>query len=122
MKVTEERLDICGWPTDVLSIEHDADIGNESPKPTALILFVPGNPGVVHWYIDFLSKILQTLGHGYAVRGISYAGHGVGDEIVGSDKDHDCDIPESSDNVDLNNRVNKMKTAWTMDGQGEIKR
>ena len=121
MYVTEERLEISGWPTDVISIEHDARSTNRSQKPNTLILFIPGNPGVIHWYIDFLSKILQTLGHGYAVKGVSYAGHGVGDEIVGSDEDHNC-YSEHSGSVDLNGRFDKMKTAWTMDGQGEIER
>jgi hypothetical protein len=103
--VTEDRISICGWPTDVLSIDHI--VSQNGPNPHTLLLFIPGNPGVIHWYVDFLLRIVQHLGDGYAVRGVSYAGHGVGDDVVGTDSDHD------------NNCSDKMGTAWTMDGQGK---
>ena len=94
MKVAENRRSICGWPTDVLSIDHCVRTSGFS-KPHTLIAFIPGNPGVIHWYVDFLFKILENLGDGFAVRGVSYAGHGVGDDVVGTDGDHSTCIAGS---------------------------
>jgi hypothetical protein len=108
MEVQEERIDICGWPTDVVSIDHPNTTDNS--KRRTLLLFIPGNPGVIHWYISFLHNILQHLGEGFAVRGVSYAGHGVGDEVVGSDTDHVRGVSIATQK--------KMDVAWTMDGQG----
>lgn len=95
VKAVVGRMPICGWPTDVLSIQHEVTM----PIHT-VILFVPGNPGVIHWYTNCLTQIVQRLGVGYSVRGVSYAGHGVGDDVVGSDD-------QSRD----------TSVAWTMDGQ-----
>lgn len=125
MKVTENRISICGWPTDVVAIDHC--VGNSGlSKPHTLLFFVPGNPGVIHWYVDFLFKILQNLGDGFAVRGVSYAGHGVGHGVVGTNEDHstiitgpnDENMKSSQQREDQSKRKN-MNIAWTMDGQGK---
>lgn len=116
MRTTEDRFLICGWPTDVLSIDNDS-CTNDASKSHTLLLFIPGNPGVIHWYIDFLENILQNLGDGYAVRGVSYAGHGVGDSIIGTDEDHNI----SSNSQDDLKRLDKMNIAWTIDGQGRYR-
>ncbi|KAL3783824.1 hypothetical protein HJC23_005317 [Cyclotella cryptica] len=113
MEVTEDRISICGWPTDVVSIDHCVGTSGVS-QPHTLIVFIPGNPGVIHWYVDFLFKILQTLGEGFAVRGVSYAGHGVGDDVVGTNEDHNTRM--NSEQRENQGR-RKMNVAWTMDGQ-----
>ena len=82
--VIEKQECICGWPTDTVNIDLDRD----KSFVHTLILFTPGNPGVVQWYIDFLCKVLQQLGNGFAVRGCSLAGHGLDDNVVGNDDDH----------------------------------
>ena len=116
MRTTTERVLICGWLTDVLSIDNDSCV--DASKPHTLLLLIPGNPGVIHWYIDFLENTLQNLGDGYAVRGVSYAGHGVGDNVIGSDEDHKI----CSNSQDDRKRQEKMDIAWTMDGQGTVDR
>lgn len=125
MKVTEERKSICNWPTDVVAIDHCVT-GESTAQPHTLILFIPGNPGVVHWYIDFLERVLQLVGDGFAVRGISYAGHGVGVEVVGTRDDHNFSMTKADKNTEgvLNdegqdNQQKNMSIAWTMDGQGK---
>lgn len=110
MEVQEERIDICGWLTDVVSIDHPNK--TDHSKWRTILLFIPGNPGVIHWYVSFLCNILQHLGEGFAVRGVSYAGHGVGDEVVGSDTDHARGVSIATQK--------KMDVAWTMDGQGAL--
>ena len=83
LSVIEKQECICGWPTDTVNIDL-----RKGERVHTLILFTPGNPGVVQWYIDFLCKVLQQLGNGFAVRGSSLAGHGLDDNVVGNDDDH----------------------------------
>ena len=84
LSVIEKQECICGWPTDTLSI----DINTENTDVHTLILFTPGNPGVIQWYIDLLCKVIQQLGNGFAVQGCSLAGHGLDDNVVGTNVDH----------------------------------
>jgi len=112
---------ICGWPTDTVNI--DLDIDNHDIH--TLILFTPGNPGVIHWYIDFLCKVLQQLGNGFAVRGCSLAGHGLDDSVVGTAVDHNRQRQSFDKEHIINNNsgeVTKDKQRnfaipWTMKGQ-----
>jgi pimeloyl-ACP methyl ester carboxylesterase len=87
MEIIEEEEMIAGWKTDTVSIEWvstERITGqNMSVGTHLLILFIPGNPGCVRWYIPMLQSIVEQLievGHHKAisVRGVSYAGHGVG--------------------------------------------
>lgn len=74
-----------------------------------MLLFVPGNPGCIGWYIDFLSILIRHLGVGYAARGISYAGHGVGE-----DDSMRMATTHHTNGADPN-------IAWTVDGQVQHK-
>jgi len=124
LSVIEKQECICGWPTDTVNIDLNRRDRLIAPSPPyhSLILFTPGNPGVVQWYIDFLCKVLLQLGNGFAVRGSSLAGHGLDDNVVGTDDDH---IMQSFDREHLNNNsgeVTKDKQRnfaipWTMKGQ-----
>mmetsp|Transcript_20439 Transcript_20439/g.41935 ORF Transcript_20439/g.41935 Transcript_20439/m.41935 type:complete len:414 (-) Transcript_20439:369-1610(-) len=134
---SESKITICGWPTDVVLIDHcnakhadeesalrqSSAIDNRSQrrdccKPHTLLLFVPGNPGVVHWYTDFLTQVVERLGKGYAARGVSYAGHGVGEVIVGNDDEHSkTDYSGNREDEGKNPKLRNMKIPWTMDGQ-----
>jgi hypothetical protein len=115
--VHEERICICGWPTDTLSIDL------VSPAHT-LILFIPGNPGVIHWYTSFLTRIVQQLGKGFALRGLSYAGHGVGEDVVGTRDDQSQSFHRQRTNEELSKAMKTegrkdMRVPWTMEGQRE---
>lgn len=142
LRVVEGRACICGWPTDTLTIDDDDDDDDDlyqndvhstsrhdkNAATHTLLIFIPGNPGVIHWYTQFLVRIVEQLGKGYAVRGISYAGHGVGDDVVvgtGSDdrtqlifhgERRDGKVNESINNVDGHT---DMSISWTMEGQSE---
>jgi hypothetical protein len=130
-----ERVCICGWPTDTLSIDHHgwsynyatSEHKNNAPASTThtLLLFIPGNPGVIHWYTTFLTRIVQELGRGFAVYGLSYAGHGVGEDVVGTSDDHDRRFHGERLDEKLNEAMHihgkkDMRVPWTMDGQSEF--
>ena len=67
----------------------------------------------IEWYSDTLIKIVQRLGPSYAARGISYAGHGISDDVVGSKYEHNQSV--KSDNSCLRD----MSVPWTIEGQSE---
>jgi len=116
ISVKRDVVEISKWPTDTISIDYCHQI-NESNKriiiePHTLILFVPGNPGCVGWYVAFLHSVVEKLGVGFSARGVSYAGHGVGEDIVGPD---DLNLKDD----DASNE--KQRISWTIDGQVEHK-
>ena len=111
--VKETVQDISGWPTDTLSIDYDRRSDGLGPYPQTVILFVPGNPGCVGWYKKMLVALVERLGIGFAARGVSYAGHGVGENIVGDGMAKLVDRPDCG-------RRNP-RIPWTVDGQVEHK-
>ena len=137
LTIKENRVCICGWPTDELTIVHCQNSDDETTSPASsgntknttdeahtLLFFVPGNPGVIHWYTGFLAQIVNRLGRGFAAHGISYAGHGVGEDVVGNNADHSQnfhgeDLAKET-NVSVEGGDQKdMGISWTMDGQSE---
>jgi hypothetical protein len=115
--ISTDVIDIIGWPTDVVSIDYTTtNVDKDKPSWTAVhtyIIFLPGNPGLVGWYIPALFRILEELGPGFAVRGVSYAGHGCTDHIVQVESFHvDMNSKEPKRNVDI---------PWTLRGQLEHK-
>ncbi|KAL7544712.1 hypothetical protein ACHAWF_008079 [Thalassiosira exigua] len=130
--VNSDRKHICGWPTDTVTIDHveeDVSLDKNAARTDArtLILFVPGNPGVVHWYTNLLTEIVKQLGKRFAARGISYAGHGVGEDVVGTKHDHsqsfdaDDQLGNKCEEPKVKGSLRDMRVAWTMDGQIEHK-
>lgn len=103
VSVKEDVVNICGWPTDTVSIDY-RNKDNEVIPAHTLILFVPGNPGCIGWYQKLLFQIIEKLGVGFAARGVSYAGHGIRNNITGA---HD--------------KLRENSIAWTVDGQVEHK-
>jgi pimeloyl-ACP methyl ester carboxylesterase len=79
--VTNELKQILHFPTDTVAIDY-ADENGAICTPQTIIVFVPGNPGLVHWYVPMLKELVNRLGDGFAARGLSYAGHGVTAETV----------------------------------------
>ena len=141
LRVVEGRACICGWPTDTLTIDDDDDLYQNDVHSTSihdknnpyynaathitLLIFIPGNPGVIHWYTQFLVRIVEQLGEGYAVRGISYAGHGVGDDVVGTRDDHHNQIfhgkrrdGKVNESININGHKD-ISISWSMEGQSE---
>jgi len=100
----EQVQTFCGWPTDTISLDC-----KNGPRPHTIILFLPGNPGLVQFYIPLLTKLLENVGFGYAIRGTSYAGHGFGDTIQYHDK---TTYPTMTPR-----RRRSLSIPWTVDGQ-----
>ena len=67
-KILDSVQLICGWPTDLSSIDYyDYDVTksgyrNDPVYPHTIIMFVPGNPGCIGWYDDMLYSIVQQIG------------------------------------------------------------
>lgn len=99
VKCTVEQ--VLQWPSDAFSIDHFDD-QNKPAAPHTILLFVPGNPGLVDWYVPSFQKLIGQLGPGFCVRGVSYAGHSLGASRLQVAKWaglRDTDVP------------------WTIDGQ-----
>lgn len=96
--------EILGWPTDTFSI----DWPQSRAQLHTILVFVPGNPGLVEWYIPFFSDILKAIGPGYAVRGASHAGHSIDAQQIHVEED-----ATANDST----RVPPKTLAWTIDGQ-----
>lgn len=107
--VREEVIPLLGWPTDTISIDFvnntSNEVGTSQPEcPHTFLVFIPGNPGCVGWYTPNLIELVTRLGHGYAARGVSYAGHSP---------------DESMSNVEAYVQSEELDVTipWTVDGQ-----
>lgn len=106
LKAKTEIRDIYG-PSNTFSIDYygsasDNDDAQQLPLfPHTVLVFIPGNPGLIEWYIDSFSEILRRLGPGFAARGVSLSGHGLTDELVSVQ-----DRPPEHQSI-----------SWTVDGQ-----
>ena len=101
--VTNELKQILHFPTDTVAIDY-VDENGATCTPHTIIVFVPGNPGLVNWYVPMLKELVNRLGDGFAARGLSYAGHGVTAQIV------DVQAFEGLSQRDFS-------VAWTIHGQ-----
>jgi len=109
--VREEIVTLAGWPTDVVRVDHCSSSSSSSSSSSAsssirtahtLLVFVPGNPGCIGWYIKNLAELVERLGPGFAARGVSYAGHSANASLTQVETkcgERDVSIP------------------WTLDGQ-----
>jgi pimeloyl-ACP methyl ester carboxylesterase len=98
----EQRIrTVLGWPSDVFSMDCVANNG-DSEIPHTLIIFIPGNPGLVEWYLPVFKALLERLGSGYAVRGVANAGHSRSPELV---------------DVEAQGNKANLSIPWTVKGQ-----
>ncbi|KAL3915197.1 MAG: hypothetical protein SGILL_005761, partial [Bacillariaceae sp.] len=79
-QVEETHTKILGWPTDILSVDFPSasDATTKDVVPHTVLIMIPGNPGQYNWYTSDLVKLVQRLGHGFAARALSHAGHSLG--------------------------------------------
>lgn len=112
---TENVAEILGWPTDVVSIDwRQGSLGDRGIPAHTYIFFVPGNPGLVGWYIPALTSIVQQLGPGFALRGVSYAGHGVTEEVVNVEPyQDDC----NTHGANKCRQARNIQIPWSIQGQ-----
>jgi pimeloyl-ACP methyl ester carboxylesterase len=79
--------------------------------PHTVLVFIPGNPGLVDWYLRSFETILARLGPGFAARGVANAGHAFEDGLsaVATKDDKNDDATEAA------------AIAHTVDGQSTHK-
>jgi Lipid-droplet associated hydrolase len=116
--VKTEVKTILQWPSDTFSIDYgieSAQNHHRSPPPVHTILvFIPGNPGLIDWYVPFFTKILKRLVPGFACRGVALAGHSLDPKLVNVEQYiHDSTI--------INNSLRDTAIPWTVDGQVQHK-
>ncbi|XAR64780.1 hypothetical protein NMG60_11008613 [Bertholletia excelsa] len=58
---------VCGYKTDLLEIRAE--------DPTFHVLFIPGNPGVVSFYTEFLENLFELLGGTASVTAVGHIAH-----------------------------------------------
>jgi pimeloyl-ACP methyl ester carboxylesterase len=97
--ISEDVVDLLGWPTDTVSI----DWVNHQEAVHTILVFLPGNPGCAAWYIPLLLTLVSKLGPGFCARAVSYAGHS-------------AYHPENTV-VEINDPRRDAKIAWTVNGQ-----
>lgn len=67
-RLAEFRLcNISGYKTDVMEIR--------AKDPTLHVLFIPGNPGVVSFYRDFLESLYELLGGTASITAVGHLSH-----------------------------------------------
>jgi len=123
-----DTFDTNTEPNHINSTNEGKEFSRSIIVPHTIFMFIPGNPGCVGWYIDMLCTIVKQLGAGYAARAVSYAGHGVGENIVSSNAHCNDNIPgddncnsNRNSNRNVNRRQRKSRIAHTVDGQVEHK-
>ena len=101
VKATRQTPTVLGWPSDAFSVDHVS-----SQEPHTVLVFIPGNPGLIEFYIPMFTELVRRLGPGYCARGVANAGHSldpnrvnVASYINAAEEDRDTCIP------------------WTVDGQ-----
>lgn len=97
---------ILGWPSDTFSVEFDTGKGDDFRNfPHTVLVFIPGNPGLLEWYLPMFAQLVERLGPGFAARGVSNAGHST--------------LSDSAVNVEQwkNSPDRDISIPWTVDGQ-----
>lgn len=135
VKVKKEVRSVLGWPSNTFSIDSyrtsstgmkgncandcSNDVLQPLEYPHTVLVFVPGNPGLVEWYISSFMEIVQRLGPGYAARAVSNAGHAVTADLTHphkyDDEKDDDDAKSDCRGQDVEER--SMRISWTIDGQ-----
>ncbi|XP_070391884.1 lipid droplet-associated hydrolase-like isoform X3 [Dermacentor albipictus] len=75
-KVRYEYMTVNSVPTKVMLVGK-TDLGPNCQEP--LLICIPGNPGIVEYYEDFLTEVYDHFDGRLHVCGLSHAGH---DEVV----------------------------------------
>jgi pimeloyl-ACP methyl ester carboxylesterase len=101
-KVTKIQTTVLGWPTDTVSIDFHT---YSREDPHTVLIFIPGNPGQCDWYVSDLVTLVTMLGHGFAARAVSHAGHSLQGGIV--------DVKDFVQRNDASDGA----IPWTVDGQ-----
>ncbi|XP_021765654.1 lipid droplet-associated hydrolase-like isoform X1 [Chenopodium quinoa] len=67
-KIAKFRMcNVSGYMTELLEIQ--------APNPTMHVLFIPGNPGIVTFYNDFVESLYEELGGKASITAIGHISH-----------------------------------------------
>jgi pimeloyl-ACP methyl ester carboxylesterase len=108
LRVTRNVETILGWPSDTFSVDFCAAGAGESHLkqfPHTVLVFIPGNPGLVEWYLPMFTQLVERLGPGFAARGCSNAGHS-------TKSDSAVNVEQWKDSPERD-----VSIPWTVDGQ-----
>ena len=115
--VKTQVKNVLQWPSDTFSIDYvsaSAPQNDHRPPPPppvhTIIVFIPGNPGLIDWYIPFFTQMLTRLGPGFVCRGVALAGHSLDAKLV------DVEYYKH-DNSNTNRDLRDTAIPWTVDGQ-----
>lgn len=114
----KEVRTILNWPTETVSIDYcivgGAHNEEQVPIPShTVLLFIPGNPGCIEWYIPLLKDLIESLGTGFAARGVSYAGHGASDAVANVQQHYNVTDKKKNDR--------DTRIPWSVNGQVQHK-
>ncbi|KAI8816676.1 uncharacterized protein EV422DRAFT_571435 [Fimicolochytrium jonesii] len=76
--LTYETWDLGNRPTEILHLPH-----REGKKMRAVVLMIPGNPGLVEYYEEFLRRLHQALKGEMTFLGASHLGHSAAVRTIG---------------------------------------
>lgn len=70
-KANFRLCNVSGYMTELLEIQ--------APNPTLHVLFIPGNPGIVPFYNEFLESLYELLGGNASITAIGHISHSTKD-------------------------------------------
>jgi len=65
----KEIVKVGGRPTELYSLTA------ERPKTGITLIVIPGNPGAIDFYSEFITELFHLLDQNYSIVGIGHAGH-----------------------------------------------
>nr|XP_028578171.1 lipid droplet-associated hydrolase [Podarcis muralis] len=102
----EEFTYVYGMATQVIKCGPWKDLWKRKSAPKALLLVIPGNPGLPGYYRAFLKKLYSCLNQQYPVWVVGQAGH--------------CKLPQGMKMIEETD-VNKLNDGFGLRGQIEHK-
>jgi len=110
-RLTTSVRSVLGWPSNTFSIHHVEASTGRPEFPHTVLVFIPGNPGLIEWYTPSFYIMVQRLGRGFSACGVSNAGAGLTDEIL--------NVHRTLTEADKISNDDRMSTCipWTVDGQ-----
>lgn len=105
---TRSVLSVLDVASDSFSVDWQVSQTRQSrtdpPRPSCavhtVLLFIPGNPGLIDWYSQFFERLVRHLGPGFCARGVANASHSLDESRIR--------CPHSSQNRAI---------SWTVPGQ-----
>ncbi|KAF7725788.1 hypothetical protein EC973_009405 [Apophysomyces ossiformis] len=107
--VASQMTETLHWPT------------RTNGQPKTILFFIPGNPGIVTYYKEFLEEIYQKSARSLEIYGVSHLGHSIGAHALTSQNPDKCySLQEQIDHkincLDLLKEMNPSDTQFILMG------